>query len=136
MQTDEEASLAWRLKDELMTRGNVYYAKLSRGNGLLESLSFFAVILGTVAGGVLSFVYQHRETVIGGILVTLAVGIAAGEEYLRHEGAKQAKTTGLPAVRPPEPALSSPTPPKPQRAASATTSSASSITTRPRAACA
>ena len=47
------------------------------------------------------------------LLVTLAVGIAAVEEYLRHEGAKQAKTTGGPAAQPPKPALSSPTPPKP-----------------------
>ena len=47
------------------------------------------------------------------LLVTLAVGIAAVEEYLRHEGAKQAKTTGVPAAQPPKPALSSPTPPKP-----------------------
>src|SRR5215467_15773962 len=31
VQTDEESSLTWRLKDELMARGNVYYAKLSRG---------------------------------------------------------------------------------------------------------
>lgn len=47
------------------------------------------------------------------LLVTLAVGIAAVEEYLRHEGAKQAKTTGVPAAQPPKPALSLPTPPKP-----------------------
>ncbi len=46
------------------------------------------------------------------LLVTLAVGIAAVEEYLRHERAK-AKTTGVPAAQPPEPALSLPTPPKP-----------------------
>jgi hypothetical protein len=31
VQTDEESSLTWRLKDELMARGNVYYAKLARG---------------------------------------------------------------------------------------------------------
>jgi hypothetical protein len=31
VQTDEETSLAWRLKDELVKRGNVYYAKLARG---------------------------------------------------------------------------------------------------------
>jgi len=47
------------------------------------------------------------------LLVTLAVGIAAVVEYLRHERAKQAKTTGAPAAQPPKPALSSPTPPKP-----------------------
>ena len=31
VQKDPEASLTWVLKDELMTRGNVYYAKLARG---------------------------------------------------------------------------------------------------------
>jgi hypothetical protein len=31
VQTDEEASLTWRLKDELLKRGRVYYAKLARG---------------------------------------------------------------------------------------------------------
>jgi hypothetical protein len=31
VQKDEEASLTWQLKDELIRRGNVYYAKLARG---------------------------------------------------------------------------------------------------------
>ena len=31
VQTDPEASLTWRLKDELIKRGKVYYAKLARG---------------------------------------------------------------------------------------------------------
>ncbi len=31
VQTDPESSLTWRLKDELVLRGKVYYAKLSRG---------------------------------------------------------------------------------------------------------
>jgi serine/threonine protein kinase len=47
------------------------------------------------------------------LLVTLAAGIAAVEEYLRHEGAKQAKPTQVPAAPPPRPALSSPAPPPP-----------------------
>ena len=34
VQTDEEASLTWRLKDELIKRGNVYYAKLARGKAM------------------------------------------------------------------------------------------------------
>src|SRR5437016_1916298 len=46
---------------------------LSRGNGLLESFSFLAVILGTVTGGVLSFLYDGHEYVTGLILVGLAV---------------------------------------------------------------
>src|SRR6187455_902976 len=31
VQKDEEASLTWTLKDEIVRRGNVYYAKLARG---------------------------------------------------------------------------------------------------------
>jgi len=34
VQTDPEASLTWRLKDELVRRGRVYYAKLPRGKTL------------------------------------------------------------------------------------------------------
>lgn len=46
---------------------------LSRGNGALESLSFLAVILGTVCGGVMSDVFHDRETWIGVVLLVLAV---------------------------------------------------------------
>jgi MFS family permease len=46
---------------------------LSRGNGLLESLSFLAIILGTVFGGVLSDKFRGREYVIGLILLALAL---------------------------------------------------------------
>ena len=31
VQTDPEASLTWQLKDEMVRRGRVYYAKLARG---------------------------------------------------------------------------------------------------------
>ncbi|MFZ9825606.1 MAG: hypothetical protein ACO3E9_17555, partial [Gemmataceae bacterium] len=46
---------------------------LSRGNGLLESLSFLAVILGTVSGGILSYQFRGQEHMIGLVLVGLAV---------------------------------------------------------------
>jgi MFS family permease len=46
---------------------------LSKGNGVLESLSFLAVILGTVAGGVLSTLFLRHEYMIGIILTALAV---------------------------------------------------------------
>mgnify|MGYP001806601524 CR=1 FL=1 len=46
---------------------------LSRGNGLLESLSFLAVILGTVCGGVLSYLFLGQEHYIGWALFGLAV---------------------------------------------------------------
>src|SRR6266852_4201941 len=51
---------------------------LSRGNGVLESTSFLAVILGTVCGGVLSYWFKNQEYVIGFLLVVLAmIGAAA-----------------------------------------------------------
>jgi hypothetical protein len=34
VQKDEEASLAWTLKDEVVRRGKVYYAKLARGKAM------------------------------------------------------------------------------------------------------
>jgi serine/threonine-protein kinase len=45
------------------------------------------------------------------LLVAVVAGVAAVEEYLRHEGAKQAQTTGVSPAQPP--ALSSSTPPAP-----------------------
>jgi MFS family permease len=55
---------------------------LSRGNGLLESLSFLAIILGTVLGGVLSTVFHDdREYLIGLTLFVLAL-LGAGASLL------------------------------------------------------
>jgi MFS family permease len=53
---------------------------LSRGNGLLESLSFLAIILGTVCGGLLSdyFDDENQQYYIGAVLFGLAlIGAAA-----------------------------------------------------------
>jgi MFS family permease len=47
-------------------------SELSKGNGILESLSFLAVILGTVSGGVLSYLFLRQEVYVGLILVGLA----------------------------------------------------------------
>ncbi len=49
VQTDPETSLAWTLKDEIMQRGNVYYAKLARGRPMFlapRMVSFFHAIWG------------------------------------------------------------------------------------------
>jgi MFS family permease len=46
---------------------------LSKGNGVLESLSFLAVILGTYCGGELSYVFKGQEYWIGVVLLSLAV---------------------------------------------------------------
>lgn len=56
---------------------------LSKGNGLLESLSFLAVILGTVCGGVLSYLFLGNEVMIGGVLFGLAVIGAAASLLIR-----------------------------------------------------
>src|SRR5262249_27263723 len=46
---------------------------LSRGNGILESTTFLAAILGTVSGGLLSHIFHGREFWIGIVLVGLAI---------------------------------------------------------------
>ena len=49
VQTDPEASQAWRLKDELVRRGKVYYAKLSRGKAMFiapRMLPYFHALWG------------------------------------------------------------------------------------------
>jgi MFS family permease len=57
---------------------------LSRGNGVLESLSFLAVILGTMFGGILSEYYGGQEYLIGIILTGLAVIGAAASLFIRR----------------------------------------------------
>ena len=49
VQKDEEASLTWRLKDEVLRRGHVYYAKLARGKAMFlapRMVPFFHAIWG------------------------------------------------------------------------------------------
>ncbi len=53
---------------------------LSRANGLVESTTFLAVILGTTCGGILSKTYRGEEQWIGVILVILAL-IGTGTSY-------------------------------------------------------
>jgi len=48
-QKDEEASLTWRIKDEVLRRGHVYYAKLARGKATFVAprlIPFFHAIWG------------------------------------------------------------------------------------------
>jgi hypothetical protein len=47
------------------------------------------------------------------LVVTLAGGIVAVEEYLRHQGAKQAKTTGVPGAQPRTATATQPSSPPP-----------------------
>lgn len=49
VQKDEEASLTWRLKDDLLRRGRVYYAKFARGRTLFlapRMVPFFHALWG------------------------------------------------------------------------------------------
>jgi hypothetical protein len=49
VQTDEESSLTWTLKDEVMRRGRVYYAKLGRGQAMFlapRMIPYFNAIWG------------------------------------------------------------------------------------------
>lgn len=57
--------------------------QLSRGNGWLESLSFLAVILGTVSGGVMSYLFLEREVILGLILFGLAIVGAVASFLIR-----------------------------------------------------
>jgi MFS family permease len=54
---------------------------LSRGNGILESTTFLASILGTVSGGFLFFQFQDNEIWIGVIILALSV-IGAAASFL------------------------------------------------------
>lgn len=56
---------------------------LSKGNGILESLSFLAVILGTVSGGIMSFLFLNQEKYIGMVLLVLAVIGVIGSLLIR-----------------------------------------------------
>jgi hypothetical protein len=49
VQKDEEASLTWVLKDEIVKRGKVYYAKLARGNTMFlapRMIPYFHAVCG------------------------------------------------------------------------------------------
>ena len=49
VQKDEEASLTWRLKDDVLRRGKVYYAKLARGKAMFVAprmVPFFHAVWG------------------------------------------------------------------------------------------
>jgi MFS family permease len=47
---------------------------LSKGNGILESTTFLAAILGTVSGGFLAFVFHGKEYWTGWVILVLSVG--------------------------------------------------------------
>jgi MFS family permease len=57
---------------------------LSRGNGVLESTTFLASILGTVGGGFLFFQFQDREVWVGLIILALSLAGAASSLMIAY----------------------------------------------------
>jgi hypothetical protein len=73
VQKDEECSLAWRIKDDVMRRGSIYYAKLARGRSMFIArrlIPSFAAVWG-----------MNRKAERGGLSLT-AQSIL---RVLRHE---------------------------------------------------
>ena len=74
---------------------------LSKGNGILESTSFLAVILGTVCGGELSDLFKRQEHFIGMILVVLAlIGAVASFLIERMPAANPSREFPVNLVKP------------------------------------
>lgn len=67
VQKDPEASLTWVLKDELVARGRVYYAKLSRGKALFiapRMIPHFHAIWGIRRGDQASHLSRHARAIL------------------------------------------------------------------------
>ena len=67
VQTDPEASLTWLLKDELVARGKVYYAKLSRGKALFiapRMIPYFNAIWGVRRKDEAQHLSRHARAVL------------------------------------------------------------------------
>lgn len=67
VQKDPEASLTWLLKDELVARGRVYYAKLSRGKALFlapRMIPYFHAIWGVRRGDEPRRLSRHARAIL------------------------------------------------------------------------
>jgi len=109
VQTDPEASLTWNLKDELLRRGKVYYAKRTRGKGTFiarRMLPHFHAVSGVrrseergrfskAAGVILSVL--RREWEIGTADLRAASGIADRARFTRALDELQAAMLVIPA---------------------------------------
>ena len=63
VQKDEEASLTWVLKDEIIARGQVYYAKLARGKAMFlapRMIPYFHAVWGVRRVGRAAAAEQER----------------------------------------------------------------------------
>ena len=68
VQTDPETSLAWTLKDEMMRRGKVYFAKLARGKALFVAprvIPHFHAIWGVRRAEEPGRLSRHAQKILG-----------------------------------------------------------------------
>src|SRR5688500_7031774 len=67
VQKDEEASHTWRLKDDLVRRGKVYYAKLARGKTMFiapRMVPYFHAIWGVRRADETRRLSKHAQAVL------------------------------------------------------------------------
>src|ERR671910_883701 len=67
VQKDPEASLTWVLKDELVARGKVYYAKLSRGKALFiapRMVPYFNAVWGVRRKDEAARLSRHAQAIL------------------------------------------------------------------------
>jgi hypothetical protein len=92
VQKDPEASLTWRLKDEIIARGKVYYAKLGRGKTMFlapRMIAYFHAIWGVRRSEENRRLSRHARAV----LTVLRGEWEMGSSDLREEaGIKDRKT--------------------------------------------
>jgi hypothetical protein len=92
VQKDAEASLTWNVKDELLRRGNVYYAKLARGKATFiapRMIPFFHAIWGMRKAEESRRLSRHARA----ILKVLRHEWEMGSADLRHESGVEDRTT-------------------------------------------
>jgi hypothetical protein len=67
VQKDPESSLTWRLKDDLLKRGRVYYGKLARGNGLFlapRMIPYFHAVWGVRRSHEKDRLSRHAQRIV------------------------------------------------------------------------
>lgn len=67
VQKDEETSLTWRLKDEIVRRGKIYYAKLARGKTMFiapRMIPYFHAVWGLRRSDEKQRLSAHAQTIL------------------------------------------------------------------------
>src|SRR5687767_7104070 len=91
VQKDPEASLTWVLKDELVARGKVYYAKLSRGKALFlapRMVPHFHAIWGIRRGEESRHLSRHARAILKVLRKAWEMATSALREESRVKDAK------------------------------------------------